>query len=380
MANDGLNQLGKYIKKTRDDSNYALNRYLQRRASVERVRDVFDPINSFTMKFRTREGHERAVLDLRFDKPPPTRLYGTSTTQLFSCGQSFTVGTSGALLTLATSYVSDSLTVFMNGALLSDSQYAEIDPDAGQVYVNGGPRGSNTVVICYTSFIKDCTAIQFDDFNRTVTDGLGYTLAGYPWVLTTSQGTGSINVDGSSAYIVAGTDTNPWPQRILNVIGKAPATLIFSAYLRFKVSSSSGGGIIAYPLLLDTTDDQYGFDLRIDGDIPTLEEYENFSPYDSWQYSFASDGYSEYIAPASGFSVTPGSWYRARIDITADFIRGHIWADTDSEPTGWGSIDRHGDYTSSDPGIGILNGSTTVGSVSLWVDYIDFDYGGKPCT
>jgi hypothetical protein len=183
MASDNLNQIGKYIKDTRDTADYAISRYSAKRNTVERVRDTFTPTNSFLMKFKTRENHENAVIDLRFDKPPPLSFISPIATKALC--ESFTISTSavptavpraptglvaisgnteinlmwsivpttvdyeGRYLTLSYSYIVGSVTVYINGVAADSSQYVETDPSAGGVYVNGGPRATNTVVICY---------------------------------------------------------------------------------------------------------------------------------------------------------------------------------------------------------------------------------------
>lgn len=142
MAGDNLNEVGKYLKKTRKDVDYALGRYLQRRSRVEGTRDVFSSELSFIFYFDT-EDDESTTLDITFRKPPPGGNFGTG-----SC-EAFTIGLFDKIFTTSTNYEEDSVTVFLNDAELPNSEWYEYDVEAHQVFVKGGPFSDNAVVICY---------------------------------------------------------------------------------------------------------------------------------------------------------------------------------------------------------------------------------------
>lgn len=68
---DSMTQVGKYIKKTRDDTNFALERFTEIFPQIERTRDFFNSDLRFYMDFKTKVPDNTIFLDLNFNVPAP---------------------------------------------------------------------------------------------------------------------------------------------------------------------------------------------------------------------------------------------------------------------------------------------------------------------
>lgn len=69
MKSDGLNQIGKGIRRTNKDVDYALKRYSENFPKIESTRDAFDVSTDFIAFFRTERDDNRVLLDLVFLLP-----------------------------------------------------------------------------------------------------------------------------------------------------------------------------------------------------------------------------------------------------------------------------------------------------------------------
>lgn len=150
MASDSLREVGKYIKKTREDVDHALDRYLQHRAKVERTRDTFSDVIPFVFYFKTEED-DVVTLELNFLLPPPTGngLGGGDTGYNTVC-ESFTKAIGTHIISVEKPYLPTTVSVYVNGEEWDPNKWSEYDPSAGQVEVIvDATFTSNQVVICY---------------------------------------------------------------------------------------------------------------------------------------------------------------------------------------------------------------------------------------
>lgn len=262
------------------------------------------------------------------------------------------------------------------------------------IFQNSGGFNHMTASIDNLDVFRDgvefnrCTAVQFEDFNRVVASGLGVsTPSGYTWRALATAGGGTVAVDGSSAHLTATTKPGgPWPARFLRLDGRAPATFPFTSHIRFKTTHAGNSGINAgWPFTLDAPGESYSFDIAVRQGVLELEEFQNVSPFGDLTYRFGGDGLPV-ASPATNFSIVDDTWYQARMEFSAGQVRARAWLDSASEPAGWGTMPLLGDYrsdgttgtTSGGTGMSLING-TNVGSVGMWVDYIEYDYADKPC-
>ena|ERR1041385_6362697 len=144
---DPINEIGKYIRKTREDSDAALRRYHPIHRNVERVRDIFDDIQPFEMLFTTHNRDTEMLIDLYFNKPPPTCSIG----DVKMCCNDFTEGPGGHLIQLDWPYIPGETHVWINGIpQVLGLNYTEYDPTNGWIYING-LAGVDTQIIevCY---------------------------------------------------------------------------------------------------------------------------------------------------------------------------------------------------------------------------------------
>lgn len=144
MASDNLNQVGKYIRRAGRVADQALKRTRPLIPDRDRVKDTLSSVYPFKMKVIS-EGNKRTLIEIKFDKPPPSDCgvgcYSTS------C-EKFSLFNGGHSIGLTNSYEVGSVTVYLNGDPLSPIQWFEENPGAGQVYVQ--VPGIGLVVVCYT--------------------------------------------------------------------------------------------------------------------------------------------------------------------------------------------------------------------------------------
>jgi hypothetical protein len=155
MASDQLNEVGKYIKKSRTDADYALKKVRPNRPTVERTRDIFDIDIPFSMQFEVKDTQKSISLDLEFNKPPPqSNCFSDIDCPRGTC-ETFTLSAGEHEITLAYGIhpINELFQVYVNGQPWATSQYAILSKGGldtpATVLVANLPLASNTVVICY---------------------------------------------------------------------------------------------------------------------------------------------------------------------------------------------------------------------------------------
>lgn len=140
---DTLNQVGKSLGKTKKNAEYAVKRFSPNIPKIERTRDIFDSLLPFEMPFSSENG-ALVSLDLYFNKPPPISCRGNGTFGM--CCQNFTIAGNSLLTITNPPYQPGSVTVILNGVLLTPNvQFEERDPTVGLVYV----QGTGFLDVCY---------------------------------------------------------------------------------------------------------------------------------------------------------------------------------------------------------------------------------------
>jgi hypothetical protein len=147
MASDNLNEVGKSLRETKDRADYASKKVRPNRPSVERTRDIFDSLVDFQMTFDVSPKQKRVGLDLEFNRPPP--MQGCFGNNRMQCETFDGLATGNHEVTVWDSYITESVSVFVNATLWPASSWAELSPNEGTVLVNSLPRPTNTITICY---------------------------------------------------------------------------------------------------------------------------------------------------------------------------------------------------------------------------------------
>lgn len=164
MASDSLNEVGKDLRRTKDEANYASKKVRPNRPSVERTRDIFDSTVDFEMKFDVSPKQKRVGLDLEFNKPPP--LAGCRGVPCHMKCETFDGLAAGSHeLGLSYDFLTGSLAVYVNGTTWSSTKWAEVSPTNGTVYVSGLTQTSNTVTICYARECSDYVCSSLAEFS-----------------------------------------------------------------------------------------------------------------------------------------------------------------------------------------------------------------------
>jgi len=257
------------------------------------------------------------------------------------------------------------------GWMVSGDVGAGDDPITG-IQLAGGTKSMSSAILTFDSLditgVNRCSAIQFDDFNRTVTPasssptgpeaGAGIaTPSGFSWNTQGCDSQRHIEVDGSQmvfywsavgslgglAYIsAAGPWLEPsWTMRMrftaFRPSGTSDANLTISApsgYARLRLIMGIDDAVGTYP----------------SGDIP--------------------------------FGWGDGTTYLVKWEVTWNGPeRIKVWAETDPEPD-WlysTAFNDSGVPTSGNYQVGLTGSLDYSSSDALYIDYIEFDYAGKPC-
>lgn len=152
MASDNLNEVGKYIKQTRERADYASKKVRPNRPAVERTRDIFDSVVDFEMKFDVSPKQKRVGLDLEFNRPPPMQGCLGSPCRM-ACETFDSLAAGDHEIQLDDAYITGLASVYVNGASYSSAKWAEVSPDAGSILVTGLTQSTNTVTVCY---MREC--------------------------------------------------------------------------------------------------------------------------------------------------------------------------------------------------------------------------------
>lgn len=244
-----------------------------------------------------------------------------------------------------------------------------------------GVFSDQTLTVTFDNFdvpeVDACSENRFDNFNRTVVGGTttnaswGMSDFGVPWDNTGSF-FGVVNaasVDGSSGKIIWDSGS-PEMFALTDVLsGKA-----VHIYMRFMVSGWTHGGSDGYA--------SYAIELLNAGVTNVRTVY--LTPGSDIGFPHP-DGYIE--DDANGiidFDWVPGQWYQVHIyyDPALGELDTNVWLDGTDEPAGWmlgGAYGPGDDPIDGGFGFQCYNQSSGFGTATSYIDYIDFDYDGKPC-
>ena len=200
------------------------------------------------------------------------------------------------------------------------------------------------------SGVDRCTEYRFDNFNRTVSGGWGVSDSGAVW---TSNPNGS--VDGTSAHL---------PRALGNGSSIATPADVIDAIMRFTIPTWPTG-----TARWVVTADPGGADISSQTNILLFfSEGSGLSIYrlgNEVNVSFAWSQGATYLM-------------RVRVDLTATQVK--VWLDGTTEPSSWTAENMTTMGTgSSTPNFGVGTGGYTGTGEDGLIDYIDFDYEGKPC-
>lgn len=389
MASDSLNEVGRYIKKTRDNADYALKRGKKRHNKVERTRDVFTDSASFIMFFRTEED-ERVWMDLNFSEPPPGKGLGGGIGFLANC-VSITTDNTDHIVYVGSAYDAGTVTVYMNGAEYDTSKWDEYNPDAGEVFVKGGPRSTNTITICYQKateevyvppVVPDTTpppsTTYWDSFDRTASSSLGTADSGGVWdTYTFVPGGASLTygTDGSTLYATTNNGGELTSYNATSLVGTD-----FTQTVKFKIDRIPNSATNDRPaVLIISTDDGSNYVATVTLAISSVEGSLTIGE-DSNNDNSIGGGESSTV---SKNIWTTDTYYYLKWERTASVSHIRLWLEGDTEPAGWDLTYSGTPSTRTATNTGILlrkNSSIAGSAVTFNVDYIDFSAGAPVTT
>lgn len=199
MASDNLNQIGKYIRKTRQDADFALTRYSRHNPRIERSRDIFDNITPFEMEFEVTE-KSRLSLDINFNKPPPTA--GCKSNCITSICEKIEEVSGSHYVTLSHTYLNNTVKVFLNGEPVPSTEIRLRPPNS--VWVNADLE-YNTIVICYIHYSEICAFLEEGQCECGITDSFNRNFRYYE-----TTGSGIFRYDPSGATDVTSDSTSTY--------------------------------------------------------------------------------------------------------------------------------------------------------------------------
>lgn len=153
MASDRLNQVGKYINKTRKDADLALAKHIPNRPQIERARDLFDSATPFEMEFTIGPNISEVKLDISFTSPPQAN--GCEGDCLKAKCEEFRLEAGSHYITLEHPATPGTIKVFKNGTLTDNWDQV----NNNRLYI-GYLSSSTLIVVCYF-----WGSLHFDDFN-----------------------------------------------------------------------------------------------------------------------------------------------------------------------------------------------------------------------
>lgn len=148
MASDNLNQVGKYFKQTRRDSDFAIKRVSKKVPVRDRVRDTVSAVFPFKMTILT-DNEESIIIDINFLNPPPSDCEAEC---IATTCEDFELLPGGHSITVTNPYIEGSVRAYSGGEPLDESQWYEENFSGGQVYVQV-PPGSPLTVVCYAYIV-----------------------------------------------------------------------------------------------------------------------------------------------------------------------------------------------------------------------------------
>ena len=139
---DDSNQLGKNLRKNKEDAERALKRGSAINPQLERVRDVLDKEIPFELEFVQERDGNRVLLDIDFMPPPKT---GCCADCSCSVCEFYAKGYTENLFKTTYGYVPGTVHVFKNE--IPSTEFEETDPVRGHVTV--WSHNDEATVICY---------------------------------------------------------------------------------------------------------------------------------------------------------------------------------------------------------------------------------------
>lgn len=357
--NDNINELGKYLRETDDRTDAALSRYIQPRARIERVRDVFDSVISFDMYFNTERDDQRVMLDLFFQEPIPCHNDICSACETYEADQDYPYGT--LIVTTTHSYIAGSVTAYKNGVAVA---FSEVSPQQGKVKIKAYVFLGDIITICYNNK-EDSTTTKppppedytcceewRDDFSvdsiynwgTMLTDGgwgkwwaysPGY---GINWsenglnYMNNSYGTPTIYTQQITGGLLTSTGT-AWPTDAW----QPPYN--FSIVAKFKFISNVVAEMINFSLGIsfwnDTFDDYWGGDF----DCSIWNRAQDGGPHIQLaEANEANTAWSGFVRKSIPF-FTPDEFYLIKIErinsTSSAYAHAKYWKESEPEPSEW---------------------------------------------
>lgn len=149
MASDSLRQVGRSIRQTNRNANYAIKRVTNRVPKRERARDSMSSLFPFSMLVESEGKGDKFTIQINFNKPPPSDC---SAECIATACEDFELSEGAYLLNTTNPYEAGTVRVYSQGQTLEAAQWVEENPSAGQVYVQA--QGDiQMIVICYSYII-----------------------------------------------------------------------------------------------------------------------------------------------------------------------------------------------------------------------------------
>ncbi len=204
--------------------------------------------------------------------------------------------------------------------------------------------------------INVCTQYRFDNFDRTVASGWGTSDYGTAW--TYPWGTTGLSVSGSQGVLSAAT---PSATVGASIVPPSPGT--FDCTMRVTLPTWSG------------TPDLRLYILGEPG-LATTNTYVIVYPVADY-LTLSRQGTST----GGAFSFVAGATYLIRLVITTSETDLYVWPDGTARPSTPTYLVANAATSDSSTGsLTIDNGTyTDTSATNYLIDYIDFDYTGKPC-
>lgn len=148
MASDNIRQVGRYIRDTNRNANYAIKRYTKKLPIRDRVRDSVSTISPFVTYVET-DGSQSVTIDINFSEPPPSTC--DSECIATTC-EEFELSNGGHSILVVNPFEAGTVKIYSNGNVLDGAQWYESNPLTGEVYVQV-QSGTEMIVICYAYII-----------------------------------------------------------------------------------------------------------------------------------------------------------------------------------------------------------------------------------
>lgn len=151
---DGINEIGKYLKKTAKEASLSLKREVPPQSSIERIRDIFDSESPFVGAITTSSTTKRVTMELNFGRKLPA--LGCCADCMCGITESYTSDALiGSSIYVTTPYVAGSTVVYLDGVMVArNSDYVEANPETGQISIL---IPTTTIVISYVYTVDNCT-------------------------------------------------------------------------------------------------------------------------------------------------------------------------------------------------------------------------------